>query len=117
IAPFVAYTISRFVMGWEFPDSFFFTVAFTTVAWIVATYVTRPESVETLQKFYNQVKPDGNWSSFKSQDEKKKNNIPALFVCWISSVILAYGVLFLTGKVIFGEWFEAGMYLITVVIS
>lgn len=117
IAPFVAYTISRFVFGWEFPNSFFFTVAFTTVAWLVATYLTKPESTETLQIFYNQVRPDGNWNGFKSKDEKKKNNIPALIVCWISSVVLAYSILFLTGKVIFGEWFEAGMFLITVVIS
>lgn len=117
IAPFVAYTISRFGLGWEFPNSFFFTVAFTTVSWLLATYITNPESTETLQRFYNQVRPDGNWSRFKSMDEKKKNNIPALLVCWISSVILAYSVLFFTGKVIFAEWFEAAMYLIAVLIS
>ncbi len=117
IAPFFAYTISRFIMGWEFPDSFFFTVLFTTIAWILATYLTKPETNETLQKFYNQVKPDGSWAEFKDKNEKKRNNIPALLVCWISSVVLAYGVLFLTGKIIFAEWFEAGMYLIAVIVA
>lgn len=116
-APFVAYAVSRFVFEWEFPNSFFFTVIFTTIAWIIATYMTKPESKETLQKFYNQVRPDGNWTGFRDLSKKRHNNIPSLLVCWISSVVLAYGVLFLTGKVIFAEWFEAGMYLIAVIIA
>ena len=117
IAPFVAYTLSRYGLGWEFPNSFFFTVAFTTVAWITATFITKPESAETLQKFYNQVRPDGSWSRFRRKSSKNKNNIPALLVCWLSSVILAYSILFLTGKIIFAEWVEAGMYLVSVLIS
>lgn len=116
IAPFVAYTLSRFGFGWEFPNSFFFTVAFTTVAWLVVTYLTKPESTHTLQNFYDRVKPDGSWSAFRRFD-KKKNNIPALLVCWISSVILAYSILFLTGKIIFAEWGEARIFLITTLLS
>lgn len=117
IAPFIAFAIARFGFGWEFPDSFFFTVSFTTVAWIVVTFFTKPESTETLSRFYNQVRPDGNWRPFVEKTRKKTNNIPSLLVCWISSVVLAYSVLFATGKIIFGEYNAAGIYGLLVVLS
>lgn len=117
IAPFIAFAIARFGFGWEFPNSFFFTVSFTTITWIVVTYATKPESVETLTRFYNQVRPDGRWKRFAEKNTKKANNIPSLLVCWVSSVVLAYSVLFATGKIIFGEYREAGMYGLFVVVS
>lgn len=117
IAPFVAYAIARFGFLWEFPDSFFFTVGFTTVTWIVVTYLTSPESKETLSRFYNRVRPDGNWRPFAEKEQKKTNNIGVLLVCWISSVVLAYSVLFATGKIIFAEYREAGLYGIAILIS
>ncbi len=116
IAPFVAFAISRYGFGWEFPDSFFFTVGFTTVTWIVVTLLTSPESNAVLTRFYNQVKPDGSWASFRSDEESKTSLFP-LFTCWISAVVLAYSILFLTGKVLFSEWNSVLIYAIVCIVS
>jgi Na+/proline symporter len=117
IAPFIAYSITRFVFDMQFPESFFFTVAFTSIAWILATFLTSPESSDTIQKFYNQVLPDGNWKVVKERKAGEGNNIGALFVCWIASVSLAYSVLFFIGKIIFNEWMEASGYGAIIIIS
>lgn len=116
IAPFFAFAFTKWILGWEFPNSFFFTVGFTTTVWIVVTFLTKPETTETLSKFYQQVKPDGNWRIF-TKDEKKANNLGPLFVCWISSVVLAYSFLFMTGKILFMEWNEAILFAMTTVVS
>ncbi len=117
IAPFIAFAFSRFVIGWEFPDSYFFTVGFTTVAWVTATYLTQPESLPTLKRFYQQVRPDGNWKIVGGIQKNNRNNLRNLAVCWVSSIVMTYGVLFSTGKFIFGEWTEALMFLGAVIIA
>lgn len=117
IAPFAAYAYSHYVLGMEFPNSFFLTVGFTTVAWIVVTFLTKPESMVTLTRFYHQVKPDGNWRIPNSNIEMPKSNLPIMFLCWISAVVFTYGLLFFTGKVIFAQWTEALWCALTVVIA
>ncbi len=117
IAPFAAYAYSHYWLGMEFPNSFFLTVGFTTVAWIVVTFLTKPESMATLTRFYHQVKPDGNWRIPHSHIEMPKSNLPAMFLCWISAVVFTYGLLFLTGKVIFAQWTEALWCALTVAVA
>lgn len=106
-APFLGYGVSRYALGMEFPNSFFLTVGFTTVAWIAVTYLTRPEPYAVLIKFYERVRPEGNWRIPGMDITTRKSNVGALLVCWISAVTFTYGVLFLTGKIIFAEWTDA----------
>ncbi|MTI30329.1 sodium:solute symporter family protein, partial [Xanthovirga aplysinae] len=112
IVPFLAYFLARYVFDWIFPNSFFFTVGFTTIAWILATFIARPTEKEKLKKFFIQIRPNGNWRPFQSNAERKesKRNIFNLLICWISAVVLAYSILFLLGSLIFKEWKEAGIY-------
>ncbi|MCA1751897.1 MAG: sodium:solute symporter family protein [Cryomorphaceae bacterium] len=117
VAPFLAYAVSRYALGMEFPNSFFLTVGFTTLAWIAVTYLTRPETNATLIKFYERVRPDGNWRVPGSGITMPKSNIGILLVCWLSAVAFTYGVLFLTGKLIFAEWIEAAWCAGVVVVS
>lgn len=117
LAPFVAYAFSRFVLGWEFPNSFFLTVGFTTLAWIVATYLSRPTPAAHLQRFYDQVQPDGNWKPFISRSNTDKKNMYFLLLCWLSSIVMTYSILFATGKFIFKEWKPAGIYFVTSIIA
>jgi len=35
VAPFIAYAIAHYGLAWAFPNSFFFTVGFTTLAWLL----------------------------------------------------------------------------------
>jgi len=116
-APFAGYSISRFVFELEFPDSFFLTVGFTTVTWLSVMYLTKPEKADTLQKFFDKVRPDGNWKPFRKKQTNNSSSISNLLIAWFSSVTMAYCVLFGTGKLIFGQYGEAAIFLLISVIS
>ncbi len=117
ITPFAAFGISRFMLGLKFPESYFFTVGITTVVWIAVTFLTSPESNATLSRFYAQVRPDGWWRPFSDNGESKKSSMRWLALCWISAVTLTYGLLFLTGKIIFSRWDEALVWSAVVVVG
>jgi solute:Na+ symporter, SSS family len=119
IAPFIAYALARYEFDWVFPQSFFFTVGFTTVAWIAATLLTPPTDRQKLEEFYQLIKPFGQWRPFQDQQaiNKSKRSVWLLLGCWLSAIFMAYSILFLTGKIIFMEWTEAGIYLAVFLLS
>lgn len=119
IAPFIAYAVSKWVCGMEFPNSFFITVGFTTITWLVVTFITKPSSDEVLINFYNKVKPDGAWEPVRQMagGQPFKSNVPNLIICWLSAISFTYSILFLTGKLIFMEWNDALMWLGVSVLS
>ncbi len=110
IAPYIGYALSR-TMGWEFPNTFFFTIGFTTIAWLSATFFTSPTDRNVLQKFWDRVQPPGSWALFR-QDKESSGMLKYLFLCWVSSIIMVYAMLFGIGKLIFGEWIAVGVYLL-----
>jgi hypothetical protein len=117
VVPLVMYIVSNYVLGWEFPNSFFLTVGVTTISWITVMYLTKPVNMEVLQKFYNKVKPDGAWDPVQQSlniSERSENIVP-LLLCWISSVTMTYGILFLIGYLIFRQWNDA--FVMTSMIS
>ncbi|GAB5556164.1 MAG: Na+:solute symporter [Schleiferiaceae bacterium] len=122
IAPFVAYALSHFGLGWEFPNSFFFTVGFTTVTWIITMLLTRPTNDETLNAFFKKVRPDGFWGPVRqrmqaSGSEKTPDNpsrrLLHLLLCWVSGVVFVYSALFGLGYFLFGETQSGAISLIT----
>lgn len=118
LAPFIFYSVSRFILGWEFPNSYFLTIGGTTVVWVAVTYLTAPTDREHLIKFYQRVKPDGWWpSSFKTKDETAGRRIAWLFVAWISAIAFVYSVLFATGKFLFLEYATGSIYVAISLVS
>ena len=113
IAPFVAYGVSRFVLDIEYPNSFFLTVGFTTLVWLLVTFFTKPTDMDTLQKFYQKVRPDGNWGPVKelSNQADKPSQMFSLMICWISAVAMTYSILFAMGKLVFLEWSAALIWI------
>ncbi len=122
IAPFIAYTFSKYFLedylGQDFIDqkgTFFFTVLFTTVSWILVTFLTKPERKETLENFYAKVNPMGWWSPIGENQLGKPMLINVL--AWASGVLLTYSVLFGIGKFLFQEWQDGficlGLFLIS----
>jgi len=109
IAPFIGYAITKYYFHWEFPDSFFFILGFTTIAWIVGTFLTKPTDEEKLKSFYDLIRPEGNWKPFANGSEKK-SNLVNVFWCWISAITMAYCILFLMGSLIFMEWMDGLVY-------
>ncbi|MGB3619454.1 MAG: sodium:solute symporter family protein, partial [Catalinimonas sp.] len=61
LAPLGGYALAHYAFGWVFPDSFFFTVSFTTVAWLAVTFGTSPTDAGHLDAFYRRVRPEGYW--------------------------------------------------------
>lgn len=120
LIPFLYYGISKLGFGWEFPDSFFFTVGMTTVSWLIMTFVTKPEHMNTLDNFVQRVKPMGWWNPVYVQSNvKKPSNKPMWFllISWISAIVMAYSLLFASGKFIFGFYFETLMWLLVAMVG
>lgn len=117
IVPFIAYALSKWGLALEFPDSFFFTVSITTISWLLVAFLSPRDKTENLENFYRRVRPDGNWRVIDGSQKENRNNIARLAVCWVSAVLMTYGILFLTGKLIFREWTEAAIYGGLVIVS
>jgi SSS family solute:Na+ symporter len=127
LAPFVAYAVCKFgiegnlvtgseLLWWQGNKiTFFITVIFTTIAWLVVTFLTKPEDDKTLSNFYNKVRPMGNWGKFTLPANVGKPGY--LVICWLSSIVMIYSTLFFIGKLIFKEYNEAGIYAAVIVVS
>lgn len=123
LAPFAGYLIGHFVLvnyfGDEFVENrgpFIFTVVFTTISWVVTTFITKQTEKSVLQNFYTKVRPDGNWKPFKTSSVTK-SNLFNLFVCWISSILFTYSLLFFTGKLILQEYLTSFYCFVSAIIS
>ncbi|WP_428235718.1 sodium:solute symporter family protein [Gracilimonas sp.] len=65
-------------MGYDFSGSMIFTTTFSTIIWLAATFVTKPESEETLKKFYAKVTPMGSWSGYRDGNYTTDRLLPQL---------------------------------------
>ncbi len=119
IAPFIGYTFGRYILGLQFPDSFFITVSFTTISWITVMFLTRPEKNETLNTFYHRVRPEGWWHPVRKNLElpETPSRLGGLALCWLFAVIMTYSILIGTGKLIFHEWNAALISLAVALVS
>jgi len=108
LAPFVVFGFVHFYMDLVDPYGLFVTVGFTTVAWLVATFVTQPTDMAVLKKFYSRIEPDGFWHPVGVS--AKKSRIPHLLGCWLLGIGLGYACLFGLGAFIFADWLGAMIY-------
>lgn len=106
IAPFIAFAACRFVFDVAFPESLFITVAFTTVAWLVATYFTQPTDMKKLKAFYVKVRPGGAWGPVQQLTSLAGHTpkLGSLVISWLSAIVMTYAILFAIGKALFVEW-------------
>ncbi|MDD3876430.1 MAG: Na+:solute symporter [Bacteroidales bacterium] len=125
IFPFFAYGFAKLYLEKVIPESyiqnkfsFFFTVGTTTIAWITATFLTKPTSKEILSAFYKRVRPEGAWKPFRGSEIKQDtSNFIYLSICWLSSIVMVYSTLFLSGMIIFAEWQKAALWFVVFIIS
>jgi Na+/proline symporter len=83
------------------------TVAVTTVTWIAATFLTRPEPDSTLDAFYRRVRPGGpGWRHVSARLGYGRESIPGgalAWTNWIAGIVAVYSTLFGIGKLILGQ--------------
>lgn len=88
-------------------------VLITTLIWLIATYATKPESKEVLQKFYKKIQPGGpGWQKVVNEAAQDNINIitdrsgwsvPSGIIAMLIGCILIYCALFATGYWIYGK--------------
>ena len=83
------------------------TVVATTIVWIAATYLTKPEPTPVLEAFYKRVRPGGiGWRRISEPLGYGAEQIPGgrlAWLNWLAGVVAVYATLFGIGKIVFGE--------------
>jgi Na+/proline symporter len=83
------------------------TVALSTIVWVSVTFMTQPETNDTLIAFYRRVRPGGpGWRRISEQLGLGQEPIPGgalAWTNWIAGIVAVYASLFGIGKIIFGE--------------
>ena len=84
-----------------------YTVWFTTVVWLVVTFMTAPEPMDKLLSFYRKVHP---WTLGWAPVAKLAPEIPPTrdfaynLLDWICGCVMIYGLLFGIGKIVLEEF-------------
>jgi solute:Na+ symporter, SSS family len=83
------------------------TVAVTTVVWLAVTFATAPESDETLDRFYRQVRPGGpGWHRVAQRLGFGDDRIPGgalSWLNWVAGLAAVYCAVFAVGAVVTGS--------------
>ncbi len=85
----------------------------TTIIWILAMYMTKPESNEVLRSFYKRIQPGGpgwnkvideaNAENIQIVDDNEGWSVPSGIIAMLLGCVLIYSCLFATGYWIYGE--------------
>jgi len=119
ISPFILYPVTM-LAGLEFPGTIFVIVPATTLIWLAVTFLTTPTDEAVLISFYKRTYPGGIlWKRISSKlpGIKEEKIFLKMLTNWISGVILIFSILFGTGKLIFSDYGEFGIYAALAAVS
>tara|TARA_R110000868_G_scaffold9122_10_gene46206 strand:+ start:393 stop:2207 length:1815 start_codon:yes stop_codon:yes gene_type:complete len=104
-----------------------FVVLFTTIIWLIVTYITKPEGQEVLQNFYKKIQPGGPGWTKVINDAKAENivlktsnekwSVPSGILAMLVGCVLIYSCMFATGYWIYGDYPYAIFLTISALIS
>jgi SSS family solute:Na+ symporter len=87
----------------------------TTVVWVVATYLTPPESDKTLKAFVEQVNPGGpGWKQWTTADASAPWPVPRGILSMVLGCTGVYAALIATGSWLYGD---ASMAMVLVAVA
>lgn len=96
-----------------FAQTILTTVGVTTIVWLAATMLTRPEPAETLESFYRRVRPAGPgwWRVARAAGlPERRGEIAPNLLNWALGVGLIYAALFAIGAAVFARWGRAALW-------
>ncbi len=88
-----------------------FTVAATTVCWVLTAFLGPPTDRAVLVEFYRKVQPPGpGWAAIRAEAgalEGPPDRLPLALVGWVSGCAAIWSALFTTGSALYGRWAQA----------
>jgi Na+/proline symporter len=111
-ASFVISLVLQFGLGMksddprEFAWMVIYTVAGSSVTWLLVTFLTPPERKQILLAFYRRVRPSAalwGWIAREASDVVPVRDGLRNLLDWAAGCVLVYMTLFGVGKLIFGE--------------
>lgn len=78
-------------------------VAITTVGWLVVTFLTQPETDETLRGFAKHVNPTVGWKNYRPETTAVVGNLPLQILGMFLGCVGVYSALFATGSFVYGN--------------
>jgi Na+/pantothenate symporter len=97
-----------------FAQTILTTVAVTTLVWVVVTFATKPEPMDTLVSFYRRVRPAGpGWSHVRVVAGLPAGGVDELgpsVVSWVMGIAIVYSVLFMLREILFGTGSRAAVF-------
>ncbi len=114
VAPYAVYPILVFRYGMSYESILLIIVGWSTLVWLVVTFLTKPTDQATLKAFYKRVHPGGpGWKQIAAEmpEVQGDSGYRSLFVNYVCGCVLVMFSLFGTGKLIFGEYLSATLYL------
>ncbi|KAB8155693.1 Na+:solute symporter [Kordia sp. TARA_039_SRF] len=102
-------------------------VLLTTIIWLTVTFLTQPETKETLFNFYKKIQPggpgwkktiaDANADNIEIVTDTKPWNVPSGILAMVVGIVFIYSTMFATGNWIYGKTTLAMILTGIVVIS
>tara|TARA_R110002051_G_scaffold87713_4_gene154497 strand:- start:49486 stop:51300 length:1815 start_codon:yes stop_codon:yes gene_type:complete len=102
-------------------------VLFTTITWLIVTYITKPEDQKVLQNFYVKIQPGGpGWTKVVNdakadhiilKNTEEKWSVPSGILAMLLGSVLIYSCMFATGYWIYGDYSYAIGLTISAIIS
>ena len=87
--------------GWQ---KIIIGAVFTTVVWILATYLTPQDDEVTLRNFVKKVNPGGpGWSKYSDGISSEPWPVPNGILCMVLGCVAVYGFLLGVGQLIYGQ--------------
>jgi len=103
VAPAIGFAYLKLFTEVAFPSTLFYLVTWTTVCWLVVTFLTPPEPMDHLIAFYRRVRPGGpGWARIaRAAGDPPPEAIGSLVIDWIAGWVLVYSTLFGIGALLF----------------
>ncbi|HEX8451820.1 MAG TPA: sodium:solute symporter family protein [Longimicrobium sp.] len=97
------------------------TTVITTIVWVAVTFLTAPTDEAKLVDFYRRVRPGGRgWRPVQALAGFPNEPVAegALgWANWVAGVVSVYATLFGVGRLLFGAYTEAALYLLAAAIA